>query len=189
MREHRALRRAADAEEVVLDDAVLRPAPRTRARRLDALRHVVEGGAEQVARPGVVQHGLRLGQRLVVGDRDLDVADRVSCASSLLGLRRSIAGSSVFRSGRTPVRIASRCIGMLSASRLSSSMPTWPRYACECQKMSHGTSMRGDVLLDLVVAPADAVASRRRTAPCSGCRGRRTDPAARARCSSRGSGR
>ncbi len=52
-----------------------------------------------------------------------------------------IAASSVLRSGTLPECIASRCIGMLSASRWSSSRPTLPDQGFACQKMSHGTFM------------------------------------------------
>ena len=75
VREHGSLRRPPDAEEVVLDDAVLVRPPERQHVGLDALRQVVEGRREQVPRPRLVQHRLALGQRLVVGDRDLRVAD------------------------------------------------------------------------------------------------------------------
>ena len=52
-----------------------------------------------------------------------------------------IAASSVLRSGITPVRIASRCIGIASASRSSSRIPTLPVQGFDSQKMSHGTFM------------------------------------------------
>ena len=157
VRERRALRAPRRCRRSRSARRRSRRAPRTRARRRHALGHVVEGAAEEVARPRVVEHRLALGQRLVVGDRDLRGCRCRSAAEVLACALSTISSSSVLRSGRTPSRIASRCIGMLSASRWSSRIPTLPRYACDCQKMSHGTSMPGDVLLDLVVAPADPV--------------------------------
>jgi hypothetical protein len=64
----------------------------------------------------------------------------VSCSRSVPAFL-TIAGSSEFTSGLAPACIPSRCIGMLSASRLSSSSPTLPRYGWACQKMSHGTAI------------------------------------------------
>ena len=52
-----------------------------------------------------------------------------------------IAASSVLRSWIRPSRIASRCIGMESASRSSSRIPTLPVQGFDSQKMSHGTFM------------------------------------------------
>ena len=75
MREDGALGCAGDGEEVVLDDAArLRPPVGEDVGR-GAARHVVEGARQEVARPRVVEVHRPLGERLVVGDLDLDVAD------------------------------------------------------------------------------------------------------------------
>ena len=125
--------------------------------RRHALRHVVERGAEQVARPRLVEPGLALGQRLVVGDRDLDVGDVGELAEILARLRddRLVLGVEVGPppgAHRVALHRHRERVALVVEDRRPCRL-----YGCDSQKMSHGTSIAAMSVLDLVVAPADPV--------------------------------
>ena len=111
--------------------------------RWNAGRHVVERAGEEVARPRVVQVHRPFGQRLVVGDRDLDVAD----VGELLevGRRPWRRSRGPPCSGRGSSRRSSRRAASASRGRRAcrrGGRPC-PSTASDSQKMSQGTSSPG----------------------------------------------
>ena len=183
VREHRLLRGRADRPAVVLDRHVaVGRLPVAHDARGRALGQVVEVGREQVARPGLVEPRGPLGDGLILGVADLDVADAVELLQVGHRLVHELRVLGVDVGDPLAKERHRDRLAVLGEERdLAAVLLGLPE---DVPRLRHA----GDVLGDVVVAPEDAGRVGACTGRCSATPSRRTGSRAAARRSSSGWG-